>query len=242
MYLQDHKNTNNNKNSTRNIAERGSVLMESLICLPVLLLLMLGVGQFAHIWLCRQVVQYASWSAARATLTASTDSVRGTGGASEESIAAFQAAKRICSLISYTQASGRDELTRSYLPGGMIGGSGGLDYPIKVSGNTVSAGKLAVTITSPDQWSRAVRVNMDVPLLFPFAGHIIGGVYRLWNDDLEYAITEVNIENDTVTQSYKEFSDFFFPHIKLRETALVSKPFVVTTSDNLPDNYSNWGN
>ena len=50
--------------------DKGSVLMEAIICLPVLLLLSLGVAQFAHIWYCRTIVHYAAYCGARAVLTA----------------------------------------------------------------------------------------------------------------------------------------------------------------------------
>ena len=211
--------------------------MEAVICLPVLLLLMLSVGQFAHIWLCRQIVQYAAWSGARATVTASTNRI---GGSSEETLAAFHAAKRICSLVSYTQRTTAAELTRDYLPDGFIGGSGGLEGDVTASQNIIRQGKLTVSVSQPDAWTRSVSVQMDVPLLFPFAGQIIGGVIRLWSNN-EFNIEEANVENNVFTQQYKEFTDIYYPHIKLRETALSSKPFVVTTSGNLPPNYESWG-
>lgn len=46
----------------------GTVLMEAVLCLPLLLLLVTGIVQFARIWEARLMVQYAAYNAARAAL------------------------------------------------------------------------------------------------------------------------------------------------------------------------------
>ena len=46
----------------------GTVLMEAVLCLPLLLLLVTGVVQFARIWEARLFTQYAAYNAARAAL------------------------------------------------------------------------------------------------------------------------------------------------------------------------------
>lgn len=46
----------------------GTVLMEAVLCLPLLLLLLTGIVQFARIWEARLLVQYAAYNAARAAL------------------------------------------------------------------------------------------------------------------------------------------------------------------------------
>ena len=47
---------------------RGSILMETVLVMPVLLLLIFGILQFAHIWMARQMVAYAAFCAARAAM------------------------------------------------------------------------------------------------------------------------------------------------------------------------------
>lgn len=51
----------------------GTVLMEAVLCLPLLLLLVTGVIQFARIWEARLMVQYAAYNAARAALVYNTE-------------------------------------------------------------------------------------------------------------------------------------------------------------------------
>lgn len=46
----------------------GTVLMEAVLCLPLLLFLVTGIVQFARIWEARLLVQYAAYNAARAAL------------------------------------------------------------------------------------------------------------------------------------------------------------------------------
>ena len=46
----------------------GTVLMETLLVLPLLLMLIMGVVQFARLWQARMMVWYAAYNAARATL------------------------------------------------------------------------------------------------------------------------------------------------------------------------------
>ena len=46
----------------------GSVLMEMVLCLPLILMLMTGIWQFARIWEARLFTRYAAYNAARAAL------------------------------------------------------------------------------------------------------------------------------------------------------------------------------
>lgn len=47
-------------------ARRGSVMMETVIVMPILLFLIFVIVQFAHIWTARQMVSYAAFCATRA--------------------------------------------------------------------------------------------------------------------------------------------------------------------------------
>ena len=72
---------------------RGSVLMETVIVMPVLLLLIFGVIQFAHIWTARQMVAYAAFCATRAIMVVPDKS-------EEKDIAAQKAAEIALSWIN----------------------------------------------------------------------------------------------------------------------------------------------
>ena len=233
--------------------------MEAVICLPVLLLVSLGVAQFAHIWLCRTMVQYAAYCGARATLPVSTEKIK--SGMTEEETAALFAAKRICALISFTQGDAQTEITRDWLvddnnPEGKILGSGGVHDTVRYTRiyyesqrdgqlNYVygwQSGKVAIAVTKPGEnnWSRAVMVRMDVPLLFPFAGQIIGKSFAFFRNgdtgiyDIKRSTDALSeIDRETYNLDYRESEDFFYPHIRLCETAVIGKPFDVVSNGNL---------
>lgn len=231
--------------------------MEAVICLPVLLLVSLGVAQFAHIWLCRQLVVYAAYSSARAAIPVGENKIA--GGMSEEEAAALYAAKRICAPISFTQTDAQSAFQRNWLrdvtnPYGIIAGSGGVHDTIQSTRIFYESndgwksvvgwrsGKVAVGVTKPDdnQWSRAVTVRMDVPLLIPFAGPIIGKCFSIFQGG-NMGIYDVRNSTDELSDSdrktfnldYREFTDFFYSHISLCETAVIGKPFRVVTTGNL---------
>ena len=48
------------------VARRGSVMMETVIVMPILLFLIFVIVQFAHIWTAKQMVSYAAFCATRA--------------------------------------------------------------------------------------------------------------------------------------------------------------------------------
>ena len=86
--------------------ERGSMLMECILVLPIQLLLVMGVVQFAQIWTARYVTSYAAYCAARATLS--------TNPVNHQS-AAEAAAKRVCAWVNLADLPER--LMSSRAPG-----------------------------------------------------------------------------------------------------------------------------
>lgn len=187
--------------------------MEALIALPVLLLVSLAVGQFAHIWFCRQILHYAAYSGARAALVAR----RGDTGETR----AREAAKRICALISLEHERYMDDDTVGVrLPGvGLIFGSGTVEEKLQVRVTTVNGRYIRCDVT------------MDVPLIFPLAGDIIGGTMKLYSGDGSNA---PGFNPGKLSASEKAqhgvgttfiHDGYFFPHIRLRERAYIFKPF-----------------
>lgn len=200
--------------------------MEAIICLPVLLLLSLGVAQFAHIWYCRTIVHYAAFSAARATLTAPADS-NGEQNISKEQTEAQAAAEIICRAITFTSLT--DDLEN---PGvGKIGGSGNVKNKCKVTILDSFVDRASGQKINLSKWQRGVAVEMNVPLLFPYAGQIIGACMKMWSDGkLDVQETNPSAEklDEVITHNSNIVGDFFFPHIILRERAYISKPFLST--------------
>ena len=222
----------------------------------------MGVRQFAHLWLCRQVVQYAAFAAARATLPMSEEKATWLGGEyqsmTEEEIAALEAARKICALLSFTQPPAKATWSPCWFPDG-IGGSGAVTDAsprrcnVRIwdkNGGEVfldgwRTGKMAVAVTKPDghEWSRQVAVAMDVPLLFPIAGSVIGRVFELFDSSgsLSFEAPDEGPAPDTngavaITEDY----DGVFPHFRLREAAVIVKPFAVTTTKNLPEDVAEY--
>ena len=200
--------------------------MEAIICLPVLLLLSLGVAQFAHIWYCRTIVHYAAFSAARATLTAPADS-NGEQNISKERTEAQAAAEIICRAITFTSLT--NDLEN---PGvGKIGGSGNVKNKCKVTILDSFVDRASGQKINLSKWQRGVEVEMNVPLLFPYAGQIIGACMKMWSDgklDVQETNPSAEKSDEVITHNSNIVGDFFFPHIILREKAYISKPFLST--------------
>ena len=205
--------------------DKGSVLMEAIICLPVLLLLSLGVAQFAHIWYCRTVVHYAAYCGARAVLTAP-------NGENRELTAARSAVEIVCAPIAFMNPTDEEDFS---LPGiapasgttvnSVIEGSGAVRYK-KGGDSNISSNILQVSVSTPEDWHRQVDVKMKVPLLIPFAGPVIGKLMTLWNNNAEFDINP-DTPDGTLIQ---KFSGEWTSRICLHERAYIVKPFISTWS------------
>ncbi len=230
----------NNLQRYRLLGDKGSVVAETLLCLPVILLAAMGVAQYAFFQMCNQMVVYASFAAARATVPMSNNKTANEP-VSEEWNAALAAARRICSTISFTGGNGMN-LTRTWLPSGSVKGSGGLSAPPHLDGaGCWRSGKVAVWITDPTtdanaQWYRAATVVMDIPIVIPFANEAFSGLVGRkttihGGKQLDYFIPK---SSDT-SSPY-----FGYPHLRFHHTTYISKNFVVMSSDNLPAGHNAW--
>lgn len=222
--------------------------MEAIICLPVLLLLSLGVAQFAHIWYCRTIVHYAAYCGARAVLTAP-------NGPANELIAARSAVEIVCAPIAFMNpTSGTDFSLPGIAPASgtavnsVIEGSGA----VRVNNADPDRNILNVRVISPGNltddylasssytpsrrlpnWHYGVEVEMKVPLLFPFAGQIIGQLASLWDANGNFNIevrTPDGPDRFTRKRTIQKFDGDFTSRICLRERAYIVKPFISTWS------------
>lgn len=126
--------------------ENGSMLMEAVAVLPLLVALIFGALQMAHIHIARQIVSYAAYSAARATLPLA---------AQEEEEAARKAAQRIlCWLVAAPDS------TRS-----------GVLMPDPDS--RAVKDRILEFKVSQNNWSREVELKFAFPLVMPLAAQII---------------------------------------------------------------------
>jgi len=179
---------------------RGSMMLECVICMPLLLTLIFGSLQLAHIWLARQVVEYAAWSAARSLLTEYNDDdlYRQT---------ARKAAARICAWIALSQSSGASGV--DVAGWGEVPGSGDIDS------------KLQIKIDNSDPWNPVATVIFDFPLVMPIAGPIIGWAVNPWSPSSAWLEQKADI-----TGNAHGGEDVRYPYIRFTETASVIKPYV----------------
>ena len=127
-------------------------MLEFLISFPLILTLMFGAIQLAHVWMARVVVHYAAYCAARSMLVCKP---------TEYQSAAERAARHICAWIHVGTESG--EFT---LPGwGAIRGSGGYDTATRVT-----------TATDDPEWNVHAEVQHDFGLMVPIVGPILAAL------------------------------------------------------------------
>lgn len=185
---------------------RGSVLMEAAVCLPVLLVMILGCMQIAHIWFARQVVQYAAYASARTLLvTPDQDYAKAVQVGGE----AWKAAANVCSWVALSQPQGAGKFE---IPGwGGVPGSGGLEEKLELS-----LGQ------SGSSWNPKVTVTFDFPLVMPIAGPIIGWGVNPWADNREWSVQHQDATGD------KHSGDAVkYPYIRFRESAALTKPYIL---------------
>ncbi len=126
--------------------ENGSMLMEAVAVLPLLAALIFGALQMAHIHIARQIVSYAAYAAARATLPLA---------AEDEEDAAREAAQRIlCWLVAAPDSTHNGVL----MP----------DPDSKAVKDRILEFKVA-----QNDWDREVELKFAFPLVMPLAGQII---------------------------------------------------------------------
>ena len=80
----------------------GTVMLEFVLAFPLILTLMLGCMQFAHIWMAKQVVHYSAFCAARAALVCHDG---------ERKAAAQQAAEQVCAATDIDESTRVRDLT-----------------------------------------------------------------------------------------------------------------------------------
>lgn len=189
---------------------RGSVLMETVIVMPVLLLLIFGVIQFAHIWTARQMVAYAAFCATRAVMVVPPD---------EQEEAAQNAAEVALSWINLVDDKSGKEVT---VPGwGKIGGSG-LSPESRDDGWNGKRVKVDVVESGKDKEMAVVEVKFRFPLLIPgmAVNKVIANAESQFN---ERPTTDFYRELNTAAGKPRLIDGW--PYIELKETCVLPMPY-----------------
>ena len=128
--------------------EKGSMLLETVAAMPLLIALTFGALQLAHIHVARQITAYAAYAAARATLPVEEG---------EEQEAAEHAARRVLCWLAAAPESEHD----------------GVLMP-DPEARSVKDRLLLCQVGKDDRWTREVELKFAFPLVFPLAAQIIG--------------------------------------------------------------------
>ncbi len=174
--------------------ESGSMLMEAVAVLPLLVALIFGALQMAHIHIARQIVSYAAYAAARATLPLA---------AGEEEEAARKAAQRIlCWLVAMPDST-----------------HDGVLMPDPDS-RAVKDRILACKVTQND-WNREVELKFAFPLVMPLAAQIIA---RRFNPvDFTSSEPGSHISTDTYGDAFEGPHLIFHERISLPKPYIVKE-------------------
>ena len=206
--------------------------METVIVMPVLLLLIFGLIQFAHIWTARQMVTYAAFCATRAIMVTRAaengdsfedgDETEGAGeGVDEQRDFAQMAAEVALSWINLVDAGNGDEIS--------VPGWGGI-----VGSGTSETNRIVVTILSrgndSDRRYAAVRVKFRFPLVIPgmAVNKIIANAMR-WvdtgEDPPELATGTGDFYQDLNAAAGTPILIDGWPYIVLEETCVLPMPY-----------------
>jgi len=144
----------------------GSILMEAVIVLPVLLMLIFAIFQFANVMMVQQLVEYAAYCGARATLTCRP---------AQAPTHAKEAAKRILAPVSLSKEDDDSKTGPHAYPGwGNLKGTKDLDDRVEVD---LSPSPMT---TAPSLHYVGCKVKFDYPLIIPIPFYrTTNGVIRL---------------------------------------------------------------
>ena len=140
--------------------EKGSVLMEFVIVMPMLIVLLMLVLQFALVWIAREQTAYAAYCAARSSLSYNP---------AEQQSAAQNAA---CLALSWVNGASAGGSSRQIPGWGNIPNSGGMGSWVRVRlGNS--------------QGRRVATVTYDYPLGVPIASLLISAANAGNNSEIQ---------------------------------------------------------
>ncbi len=193
-------------------SEKGSVMLEFVIIMPVLFVMIMAVLQLAHVWMARQVVKYAAYCAARSTLTSN----QYTSHAH-----ARRAAKQVCAWITFSESA--EDLERItgktnysfWWDSQQIGVNESANYVARINGISVDADsdiiakeilidgwghipnsssldnriRVMAGVLEPLNfvypWETRATVEFDFPLLMPVAGKMLSFLVNQSANDLK---------------------------------------------------------
>lgn len=185
---------------------KGSVMMESVLMLPIMLIALMAAVQIAHIFFARHITEYAAFSAARSGRVALTPAV-----ASEN---ALKAAKQACSILALTAPAGHSGALYALPWLGEVAGSQNLDNKLSVR----------CPLDSAPRGAFAAEVTMHFPLVVPVVNQFLSGILKFRDEVLPQSASATSpgiLEEGTPHSYSRSYDGDVFPHITITRRALV---------------------
>jgi Flp pilus assembly protein TadG len=181
-------------------------MLEFVMSFPLILILVFGCIQFAHLWVARQVVFYSSYCAARAALVSHQH---------EQDEAAQRAAEQVCAWIVKGHSAGEAD---KEIPGwGAIPGSGAVER------------KTVVKTADVPRWNVRANVRHSFALIVPVAGPVIAWAVNPWKENAQWVEQQADKTGNMGTADL-----LFHPHVILRADAVIPKPYITILEMGLP--------
>ena len=166
----------------------GTVLMETVLVLPLLMTSMFAIVQFALVWYAQLMTHYAAYNAARAALVYHPSEYRETENGTvsskflEKSGVCWQAAVRTLAPVSFSPDGGESKLT---VPGWWTATDGRVPYAsyieeqvrLHVAPNAGNGDESPEPCEEGDGYVK-VCVDFDFPLVVPVMGKMIASFYH----------------------------------------------------------------
>ena len=216
----------------------GSMLMEFVLTMPILVILIMLVLQFAQLWLVREVVSYAAFCAARSTLCVAP---------MEQSKAAKKAAMQVLAWVNTYGSDGGTGSKNTYDAGAFSDIKDGYEFDY-YEGSADKSGNLKipgwggvpessglsdrVTVKLDDQSrsrnqggkkpvASAVTVTYKFPMLIPIAGQMLSYLAKNSASESQYVKSKDMMPGWTGEE--QTFGGV--PYIELVETGVVPMPY-----------------
>ena len=217
----------------------GSMLMEFVLTMPILVVLIMLILQFAQLWLVREVVSYAAFCAARSTLCVvpmeQSDAAKkaamqvlawvnafggsngGTGSKGTYDAGAMSDIKAGYEFDYYEGTA--DDSGNLKIPGwGGVPESSGLSDRVKVELDILSTAR---NIGGKKPVASAVTVKYKFPMLVPIAGQMISYLAKNSASESQY------VKSEDLMPGWTGEEETFdgVPYIELVETGVVPMPY-----------------
>ena len=189
----------------------GSVLMECVLVMPILLFIILGIAQLSYIWVAKLMTHYAAYSAARAAIVYNPADYRNGNDFFADKGPVHQAA-----CIALAKMGGHFGDPAIEIPGwGKVTGSEKIFEQVRISGRDLSnltqaekdAGQVAIPAVE-------VTVAFDFPLLVPYVDFVIG-MFANGGKDLKWHVTGYEIPDPQRVRRV----------ITLKESCIMAQPW-----------------